>query len=79
MLELAHPWALLLLPLPLLVWWFAPPQRERVSAVSARYTHAVSTVGAVTSSVEKFQVVLSAMPAKLLPLRLSKPLASIST
>jgi Ca-activated chloride channel family protein len=32
-LELAHPWALLLLPLPALVWWLAPAQRERVSAM----------------------------------------------
>src|ERR1700761_7910515 len=25
---LAHPWLLILLPLPLLVWWLAPPHRE---------------------------------------------------
>jgi Ca-activated chloride channel family protein len=28
MLTLAHPWLLALLPLPLLVWWLAPPHRE---------------------------------------------------
>ena len=33
MLELAYPLALVALPLPLLVWWLAPPHRERVGAV----------------------------------------------
>ncbi len=33
MLSLALPWALLLLPLPLLVWWFVPPHREQVPAL----------------------------------------------
>ena len=32
-LELAFPWALLALPLPLLVWWLVPPHREQVSAL----------------------------------------------
>ena len=33
MYELAHPWALALLPAPLLVWWLLPPYRERKRAV----------------------------------------------
>ncbi len=33
MLELGLPWALLALPLPLLVWWLVPPHRVRVSAL----------------------------------------------
>ena len=33
MIELAHPWAFILLPLPLLVWWLVPPHREPVSAL----------------------------------------------
>lgn len=33
MLEFVHIWALLLLPLPLLVIWLAPPHRETLSAV----------------------------------------------
>ncbi|MGI9437170.1 MAG: VWA domain-containing protein [Geminicoccaceae bacterium] len=33
MIELAFPWALLLLPAPWLVWRFVPPHRERVSAL----------------------------------------------
>ena len=33
MLEFAYPLAYWALPLPLLVWWLMPPQRERVSAL----------------------------------------------
>ncbi len=33
MLSLALPWALILLPLPWLVWRYAPPHREQVSAI----------------------------------------------
>ena len=33
MISLGLPWALPLLPLPLLVWWLAPPHRERVPAL----------------------------------------------
>ncbi len=33
MLELAYPFALLALPLPLLIWWLLPPHREKVSAL----------------------------------------------
>jgi Ca-activated chloride channel family protein len=33
MIELAFPWALLLLPTPWLVWRFAPPRRERMPAL----------------------------------------------
>jgi Ca-activated chloride channel family protein len=31
--ELAFPWALLLLPAPILVWWIVPPHRERMHAL----------------------------------------------
>lgn len=33
MIQLAFPWAFVLLPLPYLIWRFAPPHRERVAAV----------------------------------------------
>lgn len=33
MLELAQPWALGALPLPLLIWWLAPPRRKTASAL----------------------------------------------
>jgi Ca-activated chloride channel homolog len=37
MYELAFPWALAALPLPLLVWWLSPPHRERVMAVQVPF------------------------------------------
>jgi Ca-activated chloride channel family protein len=37
MLELAHPWLLLLLPLPVLLHWLMPPYRERKEAVRAPF------------------------------------------
>ena len=33
MLEFAYPWLFLILPLPVLLWWFSPPHRQRVSAI----------------------------------------------
>ena len=37
MLELAHPWALLLLPAPVLVRWLTPSRRERTGALRAPF------------------------------------------
>lgn len=45
MLELAYPFALLALPLPLLIWWLLPPHREQVSAL--RIPFFAETVAAV--------------------------------
>ncbi|WP_231491596.1 VWA domain-containing protein [Microbulbifer sp. HZ11] len=36
------PWALLLLPLPLLVWWLAPPHRERIAAIRVPFFQRIS-------------------------------------
>lgn len=41
MLEVAYPWALLALPLPLLVWKFTPPHRERVSALRVPFFESI--------------------------------------
>src|SRR5262245_50969944 len=35
--ELAWPWALLALPLPLLAWWLLPPYRERQAALQVPF------------------------------------------
>ena len=40
MLELAHPWTLGLLPLPILIWWLAPVRREAVQAVRVPFFQA---------------------------------------
>jgi Ca-activated chloride channel family protein len=55
-LELAYPWALVLLPLPLLVWWLAPPHREQVSAL--RITFFEETVEAVGATPQSGAMVL---------------------
>ncbi|MEM6774868.1 MAG: VWA domain-containing protein [Pseudomonadota bacterium] len=41
MLEFAYPAALLALPLPLVVWMFAPPHRERVSALRVPFFQSI--------------------------------------
>ena len=33
MFEFGAPWAFVLLPAPLIIWWLLPPYRERVEAV----------------------------------------------
>lgn len=51
MLELALPWALLALPLPLLVLWLVPPHREKVSALRIPFFRAyVEAAGAEAQS-----------------------------
>ncbi|QIE55553.1 VWA domain-containing protein [Pikeienuella piscinae] len=51
MIALAFPWALLLLPLPLLVWRFAPPHRERVPALCFPFLRRImETAGAEPGS-----------------------------
>ena len=47
MLELAYPWVFLLLPLPLLVWWLAPPQRERVSALRVPFFEQIAAAAGI--------------------------------
>lgn len=42
MLELAYPYALILLPLPLLALWLLPPHRERVSALRVPFFRAIA-------------------------------------
>ena len=37
MLEFAWPWLLLLLPLPLLVWWLLPPYRARQASIQVPF------------------------------------------
>ena len=51
MLELAYPFALLALPLPLLIWWLMPPHREEVSALRIPFfEETVAAVGVEAQS-----------------------------
>lgn len=48
MLTLAFPWALLLIPLPWLVWRYAPPWRNQVTALRIPFFRTVSAAASLT-------------------------------
>ena len=80
MLEFAHPWALLLTPLPLLVWWLAPPQRERVSAMRIPFFEQIAAaagsearVGAVVMRRRWLQMAVAILVWLLLVTAIAKP------
>jgi Ca-activated chloride channel family protein len=80
MLEFAHPWVLLLTPLPLLVWWLAPPQRERVSAMRVPFFEQIAAaagsearVGAVVMRRRWLQMAVAILVWLLLVTAIAKP------
>lgn len=80
MITLAFPWALLLLPLPLLVWLVLPPHRERVAALrSPFFRRIVETAdarpgqGAVILSRSRLQMATAVLVWVLLVLALVRP------
>jgi len=79
-LELAHPWALLLLPLPLIVWWLVPPQRERVSALRVPFFEQIAAAagsearaGAIVMRRRWLQLIVALLVWVLLVAGLAKP------
>jgi Ca-activated chloride channel family protein len=79
-LEFAHLWAFLLLPLPLLVWWLAPPQRERVSAMRVPFFEQIAAAagsearaGAVVMRRRRLQMITAILAWALLVAGLAKP------
>jgi Ca-activated chloride channel family protein len=79
-LELAYPWALLALPLPLFAWWLLPPQRERVSALRIPFFEQIvaaagseARAGAVVMRRRWLQMVVAVIVWLLLILGLAKP------
>ncbi|WP_372570723.1 VWA domain-containing protein [Ruegeria jejuensis] len=48
MITLVHPWLLLLLPLPWLVWRFLPPHREEVTAIRAPFFRQLTEAAGTT-------------------------------
>jgi len=79
-LEFAYPWALLALPLPLLVRWLLPPQRERVTALRVpfftRITEAAGSearAGAVVMRKRWLQTLTAILVWSLLVAALAKP------
>ena len=80
MLELAFPWALGLLPLPLLVWWLAPVRREPVQALRVPFFQAFveasgsePRVGAVVLRRRFLQMLAGVLTWILIVLALAKP------
>lgn len=80
MYQLEHPWLLALLPLPLLVWWFAPPYREETASIKlpffteiARAAGIAPTQGAVVPKTNWLQKLLAPICWALVLLALARP------
>jgi Ca-activated chloride channel family protein len=80
MLELAAPWALLALPLPLLAWWLLPPHRERVQALRVPFFDEVAAAagarpseGAVVFRRRGIQMTIAVLVWLLLVIGLARP------
>ena len=80
MIELAFPWALLLLPAPWLVWRFAPPRREQAPALRfpffrriARAAGAEPRAGSVILARQRLQMIVSIIVWALLVTALARP------
>jgi len=79
-LEFSYPLAVLALPLPLLVWWLMPPQRERVSALRVPFFEQIAAAagsearaGAVIMRRRRLQMFVAALVWLLLVAGLAKP------
>ena len=80
MISLAAPWALLLLPLPILARWLLPPHRERVPALRFPFFRRIVETagaeprsGAVVLSRSRLQVATAVLVWLLLVLALARP------
>lgn len=80
MFELAHPWALALLPAPLLVWWLLPPYKERKRAVRIPFFAELvgkmerqPSRGAVVLRKNRLQIVVAPLSWALIVLALAAP------
>ena len=80
MMSLGQPWALLLLPLPLLVWWLVPPHRDRVPALRFPFFHKITEVagaeprpGAVVLTRSRLQMLTASVCWILVVLALCRP------
>ena len=80
MIQLAFPWAFLLLPLPYLVWRFAPPHRKRVTAIRLPFFREVAQAlkqepraGSVVLSRSAVQIIAATVCWILVVLGLAQP------
>src|SRR4029079_11152229 len=80
MLEFEWPWALLLIPLPLLVWWLVPPYCDQQTSVHvpfferiAKATGQTPQTGAVVLRRRGIQMVVAAVVGILIVVALARP------
>ncbi|QCI68250.1 vWA domain-containing protein [Phreatobacter stygius] len=80
MFELGWPWLLVLLPLPILVWWLCPPYRQQVAAVRVPFFALVAQAlgetpseGAAVARKHPLQWILASVIWILLVLALARP------
>jgi Ca-activated chloride channel family protein len=80
MYQLEHPWLLVLLPLPLLIWWLLPPYRETSASVRLPFFDKVAaaagitpTTGAIIARRTRLQTVIDVLAWMLILLALAKP------
>jgi Ca-activated chloride channel family protein len=78
--ELAFPWALLLLPAPILVWWIVPPHRERMHALRVPFFRKIADAvgeepraGSVVLRRRIFEMVLVSLVWTALVVALARP------
>lgn len=80
MYELEYPWVLALLPLPILVWWLAPPYREETASVRLAFFDEVAKAsglapseGAVSPRKNLLQKIVAPLAWALVVLALARP------
>lgn len=80
MISLGFPWALLALPLPLLIWWLVPPHRERIAALRFPFFRKIvdtagvrAAAGAVVMRRTKVQMLAACLIWLLLILAMARP------
>ncbi|WP_134679027.1 VWA domain-containing protein [Paracoccus ravus] len=80
MISLGNPWALLALPLPLLVWWLVPPYRQNVPALRFPFFRRIvdaagsdASEGAVVMRRSLLQMLTAALVWLLLVLAMARP------
>jgi len=78
--QLDHPWLLLVLPLPLLIWWLVPPYREETASVRlaffddiARAAGLTPSSGAVVPRTTVLQKIIAPLSWALVVLALARP------
>ncbi len=80
MIELAFPWALLLLPAPWLVWYFVPPYRKRAPALRFPFFYRIAAAvdtkprpGSVVLQRRRLQMITAILVWALLVVALTRP------